>query len=74
MHLVLEVFQTRVAHFCLLPCLHKNGQLGARLRGRKATRRSKKGVEKDFKVLERVLRIGFAMGFTVQRGSEKGSQ
>ena len=57
----------------------------ARLRGRTATQRSEKGSEK---VLERVLGKGFwgrgsgegvlrrgsAMGFTVKKGSEKGSQ
>ena len=54
--------------------------LGARLRGRTATQRSKKGSEK---VLGRVLGKGSkegsekgtpAAGFTVKKGSEKGSQ
>ena len=38
----------------------KSEQLGARLRGRTATQRSKKGSEK---VLERVLGKGFSEGF-----------
>ena len=42
---------------------------GARLRGRTATQRSKKGSEN---VLGRVL--GGAMGFAVKKGSEKASQ
>ena len=63
---------------------HGSMFLGARLRGRTATQRSKKGSEK---VLERVLgkgsgegfwgrvlRRGSAMGFTVKKGCEKGSQ
>ena len=41
----------------------RTGELGARLRGRTATQRSKKGSEK---VLERVLGKGS------QKGSEKG--
>ena len=50
--------------------------LGARLRGRTATQRSKKGSEKGSEegVLRRVLRRGLSMGFTVKKGSEKGSQ
>ena len=52
------------------------------LGGRTATRRSKKGSEKVLGkgsesgegLLRRVLRRGPAMGFTVQKGSEKGSQ
>ena len=58
--------------------------LGARLRGRTATQRSKKGSEKVLGrvlgkgsgegVLRRVLRRGPAMGSTVKKGSEKGSQ
>ena len=57
-----------------------SGHLGARLRGRTATQRSKKGSEK---VLERVLGKGsqkrsekgvFSTGFTVKKGSEKASQ
>ena len=54
--------------------------LGARLRGRMATQCSKKGYRSE-KVLERVLgkgsqklRRSSAMGFTVGKGSEKGSQ
>ena len=49
--------------------------LGARLRGRTATQRSKKGSEKASQkgsgegVLRRVLRRGpFSMGFTVKKG------
>ena len=49
--------------------------LGARLRGRTATQRFKKGSEM---VLERVLgkgsQKGPVVGFTVEKGSEKGSQ
>ena len=50
--------------------------LGARLRGRTATQRSKKGSEKGSGegVLRRFLRRGPAMGFAVKKGSEKGSQ
>ena len=39
---------------------HGRGELGARLRGRTATQRSKKGSEK---VLGRVLGKGFSEGF-----------
>ena len=47
-------------------------ELVARLRGCTATQRSKKGSEK---VLGRVLgRTQLARGFTVKRGSEKGSR
>ena len=52
----------------------------ARLRGRAATQRSKKGSEKVLgRVLGRVLgkgseKGGSAMGFAVKKGSEKGSQ
>ena len=43
----------------------------ARLRGRTATQRSKKGSEKVLgRVLRRVLRRGPAMGFTLKKGSE----
>ena len=47
---------------------------GARLRGRTATQRSKKGSGKGSGegVLRRVPRRGPAMGFTVKTGSEKG--
>ena len=51
------------------------GALGARLRGRTATQRSKKGSEKVLgkgRVLRRVLRRGPAVGFTVKKGSQKG--
>ena len=52
--------------------------LGARLRGRTATQRSKKGSEKVLEgregVLRSVLRRGPARGFAVKKGSEKGSQ
>ena len=55
-------------------------QLDARLRGRTATQRSKNGSEKvpgrvlRAGVLRRVLRRGPAVGFTVNKGSEKVSQ
>ena len=58
----------------------KTQELGARLRGRTATQRSKKGSVKVLRgvsgsrVLRRVLRTGFAVGFAVKEGSEKGSQ
>ena len=52
--------------------------LGAHLKGRTATQRSKKGSEKVLgRVLgkgRRVVRRGPAVGFTVYQGSEKGSQ
>ena len=54
--------------------------LGARLRGRTATQRSKKGSENVLGrvlgngVLRRVLRRGPAMRFYSKKGSEKGSQ
>ena len=48
-------------------------QLGARLRGRMATQRSKKGSEKGSGE-RRVLRRGLAVGFTLKKGSQKGSQ
>ena len=52
-----------------------NLNLGARLRARTATQRSKKGSEKVLgRVLRRVLRRGPAMGFIEKRGSAKGSQ
>ena len=47
---------------------------GARLRGRTATQRSKRGSEKVLemvlrgRVLRRVFRRGSAMGFTVKKG------
>ena len=51
-------------------------KLGARLRGRTATQRSKKGSGKGSGegVLRRVLRRGPGVGCTVKKGSEKGSQ
>ena len=50
--------------------------MGARLRGRTATQRSKIRVLRTFwkGFWQRILRIGSAMGFTVEKGSEKGSQ
>ena len=61
--------------------LNRSFQFGARLRGRTDTQRSKKGSEKVLegfgfggRVLRRVLRWGPAVGFTVKKGSEKGSQ
>ena len=59
----------------LFPPMAVEYKLGARLRGPTATQRSK-GSEKvqGEGVLRRVLRRGPAMGFTVQKGSEKGSQ
>ena len=63
--------------------LNNHARLGARLRGRTATQRFKKGSEKVLgtvlgRVLRRVLRRGPAMGFlrvlgrVLRRGSEKG--
>ena len=51
--------------------------MGARLRGRTATQRSKKGSGKFLervlgRVLKRVLRRGPAVGFAVKKGSQKG--
>ena len=53
--------------------------LGARLRGRTATQRSKKGSEKVLgrvlrRVLRRVLKRGPAVDCAVKKESEKGSQ
>ena len=77
-----------VAPYCAIPRDHLSLDMnrlgaiplwGARLRGRTVTQRSKKGSEKVLervlgKGSQRVLRRGPAMGFTVKKGSEKGSQ
>ena len=67
--------------FCRGGIRQRRKTLGARLRGRTATKRSKKGAEKvSEKVLGKVFLFQivsenggpFSVGFTVKKGSEKG--
>ena len=75
-HLHFERLNKFVPKVAWVKAVCVRSHLGARLRGRMATQRSKK---RSDKVLgkgcwEGFLGRGPAMGFTAQRGSEKGSQ